>query len=240
MEFFQENWLPVLVAVYLAGMVLYGHYRGFIRLAVSLTALIVTLVLVRLALPHVTDYIQQNTSIAENVKESVMEAVGLDKEIPADEDGVLADDQIIGQLNLPESIKKELINSNDGEIYQLFGAEALASYIGDYLSHTIIQGAAFIILFAVVFIVIQIAVRWLDLIAKLPVLHGINQLAGAVLGGILGLLYFWVACMVLGAFSGTDIGGLMLRQIEGCGWLYALYHNNLLGAFVLGIVRGIF
>ena len=72
MEFFQENWLPVLVALYLAGMVLYGHYRGFIRLAVSLTALIITLVIVRLALPYVTDYIQENTTISESVKESVI------------------------------------------------------------------------------------------------------------------------------------------------------------------------
>ena len=238
MEFFQENWLPVLVALYLAGMVLYGHYRGFIRLAVSLTALIITLVIVRLALPYVTDYIQENTTISESVKESVIEAIGLDEELCAD--GTMAEDQIIGELNLPESIKRELISNSDGEIYQLFGIEALASYIGDYLSDTIIQGAAFIILFAIVFIMIQIAVRWLDLIAKLPVLHGINQLAGAALGGILGLLYFWVACLVLAVFSGTDIGGLIMQQIEYCSWLYALYHNNLLGVFVLGIVRGIF
>ena len=163
MEFFQENWLPVLVALYLAGMVLYGHYRGFIRLAVSLTALIITLVIVRLALPYVTDYIQENTTISESVKESVIEAIGLDEELCAD--GTMAEDQIIGELNLPESIKRELISNSDGEIYQLFGIEALASYIGDYLSDTIIQGAAFIILFAIVFIMIQIAVRWLDLIA---------------------------------------------------------------------------
>ena len=47
MEFFQENWLPVLVAIYLLGMVLYGHYRGFIRLVVSCTAMIITLLAVR-------------------------------------------------------------------------------------------------------------------------------------------------------------------------------------------------
>ena len=31
-----SHWLETAVAVYLIGMVLYGHYRGFIRLAVSL------------------------------------------------------------------------------------------------------------------------------------------------------------------------------------------------------------
>ena len=34
--YIKENWLFVVVAVYLVSMVLYGHYRGFVRLAVSL------------------------------------------------------------------------------------------------------------------------------------------------------------------------------------------------------------
>ena len=33
-----ENWLEIAAGVYLLAMVLYGHYRGFIRLAVSLAA----------------------------------------------------------------------------------------------------------------------------------------------------------------------------------------------------------
>ena len=48
MEFFQENWLQILVAIYLLGMILHGHYRGFIRLAVSFTALIITLIIVHI------------------------------------------------------------------------------------------------------------------------------------------------------------------------------------------------
>ena len=239
MDFFQENWLPILVAVYLAGMVLYGHYRGFIRLAVSLTALIITLAAVRLALPYVTDYIQEHTAITDSVKESVMDAVGLGNEETGDGGENLREDQIISQLNLPESIKEDLISSNNGEIYDLPGMEDLGNYIGDYLADVIIQGVVFVLLFAVIFIAVHVMVRWLDLIARLPVLHGMNQLAGAALGGLLGLLYFWVACMILSAFAGTDVGNLVMRQVEGCGWLYALYRNNLLGVFVLGIVNGI-
>ena len=49
MEFFRENWLQIIVGLYLLGMVLYGHYRGLIRLAVSMLALVVTLVVFTLS-----------------------------------------------------------------------------------------------------------------------------------------------------------------------------------------------
>ena len=35
---FSGNWLEIAAAVYLLGMVLYGHHKGFIRLAVSAAA----------------------------------------------------------------------------------------------------------------------------------------------------------------------------------------------------------
>ena len=45
--YIKENWLFVVVAVYLVSMVLYGHYRGFVRLAVSAVSLVLSLGVVR-------------------------------------------------------------------------------------------------------------------------------------------------------------------------------------------------
>ena len=36
MELIMEHWLSMTVGIYLVAMVLYGHYRGFLRMAVSL------------------------------------------------------------------------------------------------------------------------------------------------------------------------------------------------------------
>ena len=41
-----ENWLSVGAGVFLIGMVLYGHYRGFLKQCVSLGALVLTIVIV--------------------------------------------------------------------------------------------------------------------------------------------------------------------------------------------------
>ena len=58
---FSGHWLEILAAVYLVGMVLYGHYRGFIRLCVSALALVISLVTVRVALPYVTEWLKNDT-----------------------------------------------------------------------------------------------------------------------------------------------------------------------------------
>ena len=48
-----ENWLEITVGLYLLAMVLYGHYRGFIRTAVSMTAVVVTFMIVQVVMPSV-------------------------------------------------------------------------------------------------------------------------------------------------------------------------------------------
>ncbi len=235
MEFFQEHWLPVLVAIYLLGMVLYGHYRGFLRLVVSCTAMIITLAVVRMALPYVTDYAMNHTSIRENIGNSIMQTIGADLE----ESHPLPDKQrtIIEELKLPDSIKEALIENNNSEIYQILGVEAFADYLSSYLSEAIIRGLSFILLFALVSAFLRIMVRWMNLFTRLPIIHGMNQLAGAALGGIQGLLYIWIVCMLLPAFAGTMPGMMVMEQIESSNWLYALYQNNLISMLMVGVLK---
>lgn len=248
MRFFQENWLPVLVAAYLLGMVLHGHYRGFIRLAVSFTALVITLIIVHTALPHVTTYVTEKTAFREKIGSSILQTIGVDPTEKGREDlfqksqNTMPDEQrlIIEGLNLPDSVKEALIANNNREIYQILGVDAFADYLGAYLSQAVIQSVCFILLFIIVFVSIQILVRWLDLIAKLPIINGINQLAGAVLGGVQGLLYLWIGCIVLSAFTSTPFGMAVIEQIEKNAWLYALYHNNFFSTLMTGVAKSIF
>lgn len=242
MELIQENWLPFLAAIYLLGMVLYGHHRGFIRLAVSLTALILTLVIVNLTQPYVVNYIEENTTVRTSVGEMLLRSVGFDQNGSQEIPGAAPEQQvqIIEGLGLPDSVKDALISNNNSAVYQLLGVDAFVDYISAYLAGVVIEALTFVVLFLVVFILIQMAVRWLDLIARLPILSGVNQIAGALLGGILGLFYFWIACLILSIFVATPVGAALMGQIERCGWLYALYQNNLLGMVMTGILQGLF
>ncbi|MFR1833820.1 MAG: CvpA family protein [Lachnospiraceae bacterium] len=235
MEFFQENWLSALTAIYLLGMVLYGHYRGFIRLVVSCSAMILTLFIVRMALPYVTDYAMENAAIRETVGNTLLQSVGIEE----GEEYSLPEEQntMIEDLKLPESIKQALLSNNNSEIYQMLGVEAFTDYLSAYLSETIIRGICFILLFAVVSAFLRIMIRWLNLISRLPIIHGMNQLAGAALGGVQGLLYIWVGCLILPAFVATEPGRLIMEQIENSTWLYTLYQNNPIHILMIGVIK---
>ena len=72
------HWLEIAVAVYLIGMVLYGHYKGFIRLAVSALAIVITLASVHVAMPLVTEWIKNDTAVYGTIKDGIEKAVGLE------------------------------------------------------------------------------------------------------------------------------------------------------------------
>lgn len=239
-----ERWLELAVAVYLVGMILYGHHKGFIRLVVSVVALVISLITVHLAVPYAVSWIRRNTPIYENVKTRVEEAAGLDEILGNMMNGEdrtsmekSAERAAIETLRLPEQMKRLLLENNNGEVYDLLGVGIFRDYVSSYLTGIIIRAAVSVILFLGVFILLHVAVAWLDLIARLPILSGLNQIAGAVLGGVEALFFIWVFFLLLTALSGTEIGVRAMEQLNASVWLSWLYRHNLLSYFMMGIFR---
>ena len=53
-----KNWFEIIIGIYLLGMILYGHYRGAIRMAVSMVAFIATFLIVHIAMPSMTVFVK--------------------------------------------------------------------------------------------------------------------------------------------------------------------------------------
>ena len=155
-----------------------------------------------------------------------------------DEDVPSVQRTIIENLNLPQNVKSALIENNNHEVYELLGVNAFADYIGNYLADMILNSVGFVLMFAIVYLLIKLVVRWLDLIARLPILSGMNKIAGALLGGVQGLIFLWILCLVLTACSGTSWGMTLIRQVEASKWLSFLYEHNFLNAIVLSVIHG--
>jgi len=60
------------------------------------------------------------------------------------------------------------------------------------------------------------------------------------LGGAEGLIFLWLAFLLITAFSTTEWGMNLNRMIESSSWLSFLYDNNLLAKFVMSLIAGIF
>ena len=98
----------------------------------------------------------------------------------------------------------------------MLGVDQFAEYVSTYLADILINAVSSIILFAVVYILIHLVVRWLDLIARLPILYGLNHIAGAVLGLIQGLSvsldWLFFGGNLFRHTFGNDIGGTDQRK----------------------------
>lgn len=234
-----ENWLSIGAGAFLIGMMLYGHYRGLLKQCVSVGALILTIIAVKLTAPYVTDFIRENPAIRANAARLIIHAVGWEAPSP-EESGLPAAQRIsIEQMNLPQSIKDVLLENNNSEIYQLLGVEQFTEYVSSCLADMLINGVCTIVLFLIISIAIHILVRWLDLIARLPIICGLNHIAGAVLGLAQGLMLLWIAGFILNFFSATPAGRILEHQVYASTWLTFLYDYNLINLILGGLVKGI-
>lgn len=240
MEILMEHWLSVGVGVFLLAMVLYGHYRGFLKLAVSMTALVISLAVVQAAMPHISGMLKENTGIHRAIGQGLLHMAGADEADDASQSELpAAQRETIESLKLPEQMKKALLDNNNNEIYSLLGVDQFFDYLGSYLANMVISLVGSVVLFAAVFLLIRFLVIWLDLLTNLPILSGINQIAGAILGGLEGLVVLWIAGLIVSACSGMDWTQAVLIQIESSAWLSFLYENNIFNWLFISILNSL-
>lgn len=234
-----NNWLPIAAGIFLIGMMLYGHYRGFLRQCVSIGALLITLAAVRLAVPYVTDVIRDNPEIHQAVSGSIAQSLGLES-LPQDQDGTPSwQREVIEGLNLPQFVKDGLVENNNSEVYQLLGVNRFVEYVSSYVSGIMINAIVSIVVFIAAFLLIQILMRAVNLLSRLPIISGLNQIAGAVLGLAHGLLLLWVGCLLLDLFSATEVGSSLMEQVQNSAWLSLIYRFNLLNLLLKSVIQGI-
>ncbi len=231
-----EHWLSLGVGVFLLAMVLYGHYKGFLRLIITFLALVMSVIVVQFAMPKVTEYLQNNTEVYKTFGESLLKMT--DAESVMEDQYPSQQRDIIEQLKIPEQMKEALLENNNREIYKILRVEEFLDYVGTCLAGMIINLIGSALLFILVYIALRFLIHWLDLLARLPILHGMNQIAGAVLGGIQGLLMIWFFFWIIQICSEKSWTEMLLLQIKDSLWLTFLYENNLFNWIFIRILNG--
>lgn len=227
------NWLFWVVAALIAGHVIDGLHRGFIKKSVSAVSLIVTLVLVTYLTPEITTFIQSYTSLHESLQEKCSD-IFLDDEYNQD----VKNDQImmIENMDLPENIKEMLLENNNSEAYEVLEVTGFHDYIGAYLANLIINALAYLLSFIIIWTALRALLLALDVVAKLPLLKGINRLAGGVLGLAVGVILVWVAFLLVTILCNGSIGKEFFGLISENPFLLFLYSQNVILKIVLGLM----
>lgn len=209
----------------------YGYLKGFIRIVITLVATVATMFLVGALVPKVTDLIIDYTALDEAVELQFTTAMFGDDVFMAEGEGsetLTLTEQIslIESADLPESMKEAVLDNNNDEIYEQLGVTTFSEYIGGYLSEWVINVLAYIVTFLIVWCLVRLFVFSIDVIADLPILHGINRGVGTVLGLGFALVIIWVCFLGLSIMYTTEFGIMCFEWIEESAILTLLYENN--------------
>lgn len=227
------NWLLIIVAGIILFNVFDGIRCGFIRKAVSMLSLVATLVLVTWLTPMITGFLTEYTPIQKSLQEKCAQMLYDD-----DYNEKEKSDQVsaIEAMPLPDNIKEMLLENNNYEAYHLLNVTGFYEYVGAYLARMIISAMAYLIAVIVVWTSLRAVLTALNIIAKLPVLHGINKLAGGVLGAAEGIAFVWIAFLVVTVFCNGSLGQQFFNLISESRLLTFLYTQNIIMKIVSGLI----
>lgn len=267
------NLLTIIVLLVLLFFILNGFRRGFIKTFVSMVSLIVSIVLVSIATPYVTQFLKTQTPLYSMIEEKCQSAFGItgnqkkdtkdaqnsdnqnsDNQNPDSRNGdnqnqnssdegnqeqngsgvnsgngisMLDQAKLIEELKLPAVIQNMLESNNNKTGYEKLAVKSFEEYIPSYMATLILNIISFVATFLLVVSFLWITVMTLDVIANLPIIHGINQVLGLVLGLVQGVVFVWIAFLIITVFSSVDLGRDLMLMIHNSKILSIIYDNNI-------------
>ncbi|WP_373722486.1 CvpA family protein [Bacteroides heparinolyticus] len=221
-------------------MMLYGHKKGFFRLAVSMLSLLLTLAISSILFPSLHGFVKEKTGIESGIHQMLLDNIGMENISGDAVQDSRGQEEAIATLHIPKDMKKNISENNRSAIYELLGVEDFKEYVSKYISNVVLNIIVFVITCVLVWIILHILMEVLDVFAKIPVIHGLNQIAGAVLGLANGLMILWIIFLFIGAMSGTSWGAMLMESITKSSILSFIFDNNLLSTLMKKSLYGIF
>ena len=231
------NTLLIVVGIIFLVNVLIGYKKGFLRLALSLAITIASILLVGVLTPPISGWIQKSTPIQEIVQAKFTEIL----ESSTGESGEMLnstemprEQQIafIEEIQLPDSIKSMLLENNNDEAYAALGAANFTEYIGAYATKLIADIIAFIVAWIAVSIISRIIMKMIGIVDKIPVIGGVNKVAGAVVGIGFAMISVWSLFIVVTLLYNTSVGQACMKDIAASPILTKLYDGNILMKYI--------
>lgn len=231
------TWLGIAASLALVFSFCTGFRRGFVREVVSTFFILLSVVIVWFINPYVNEFLRENTPVYEKIQEGTSELVGSQK---GNEKGVDETEQksFIEGLELPGFLEDGIKENNTAEVYSYLSVNTFADYVSGYLSLVAVNGLSFLVSFFLAMILIQTATCALNLISRLPVINGVNKIAGALMGGVKCVIFIWVALLLLTVFCNTEIGKTGLQMVEKDYVLSFLNENNIFAKIFTSIFYG--
>ena len=230
------NWLLIIVILVLAGNIVWGFSRGFLRVIYSMLAWIAILVFVTWATPYVANVLTEKTNIDNrietNLDEKLHELVIGDtngqkeeREPDAQNPGQGKKNYRDLQMKLPDAVTNKLFDTNKIADQILEGSGAY-DVVAGRATDLVMRVISFVLVLLITVISFHLLSVVLKVVEKLPLIGGINRLLGLFAGLVKGILIIWLAFAIIAMAGTTDIGIALISYIYESPLLIWVYENN--------------
>ena len=230
------NWLLIIVILVLAGNIVWGFSKGFLRVIYSMLAWIAILVFVTWATPYVANVLMEKTNIdnriESNLDEKLHELVIGDtngqkeeREPDAQNPGQGKKNYRDLQMKLPDAVTNKLFDTNKIADQILEGSGAY-DVVAGRATDLVMRVISFVLVLLIAVISFHLLSVVLKVVEKLPLIGGINRLLGLFAGLVKGILIIWLAFAIIAMAGTTDIGIALISYIYESPLLIWAYENN--------------
>ncbi|WP_295582166.1 CvpA family protein [uncultured Oscillibacter sp.] len=193
--------IDAIIVVVLVGFTAFGARRGLFRALAGLVAVVVALVgagiiaasfsgpVAKLVAPAI------ERQIAGKVDQAM--AVQSDRvQMPeADVEGDFGVEDLLDLLGIDQAARDSMVQRAE-ETVRDTGA-SIAAAVVESVARSVIYGALYILSFLALTVLLRVLIKAMDLVLKLPGLHGLNALGGGAIGLAEGVLLLFLAVWVL-------------------------------------------
>ena len=231
------TWLGIAVLALIAAACIMGFRKGFVKEIVSVFFMLISFLLVWAVNPYVNTFVKEYTPVYDTIQDKcqtlVSEQIGNKKTLDKEEQN-----QVMENMELPDLLKNALVENNTAETYRYLAVSTFTEYISDSLAVMAVNGISFLISFVLSAAVIKLLGFILNVLTKLPVITGINKIAGAAVGGIKCIIFIWIAFLVLTLLCNTTLGQQGMALIQQDAFLNFLYSQNVFVKVFMSVFYG--
>lgn len=231
------TWLGIAVLALIAAACIMGFQKGFVKEIVSVFFMLISFLLVWAVNPYVNTFVKEYTPVYDTIQDKcqtlVSEQIGNKKTLNKEEQN-----QVMENMELPDLLKNALVENNTAETYRYLAVSTFTEYISDSLAVMAVNGISFLISFVLSAAVIKLLGFILNVLTKLPVINGINKIAGAAVGGIKCIIFIWIAFLVLTLLCNTTLGQQGMALIQQDAFLNFLYSQNVFVKVFMSVFYG--
>lgn len=201
-----------------------AYFKGFVKTFFGFVSTILAIALACMFCKTLATYIKDNTEIDDFIMKSIISINGESSGDTNDESKPTVEDSENTSISIAESIPNTL--------NEMFGLDEMkeeaTTNIVNKITDIAINILSWLIIYAVTRIVLLILTLIFDGIMSLPILKTINNLAGLVLGAIMGIFrVYFILAIVYFVSNIVNIAGVV-NAISMSTVVSQMYNNNLL------------